>query len=349
MDSPRLIFRQLYDKTSSTYTYLLADAQTGEAVLIDTVMENVDRDLHLLSELRIKLKFVLDTHIHADHITAAGEIRRRLPGVKAGIAKTANVACTDVHLSETDILCFGDYQIRVLETPGHTDSSLTYLCEGMVFTGDALLIRGCGRTDFQGGSAAKLFESVTEKLFTLPPETRVFPGHDYKGFTSSSIAEEVDLNPRLGSGRTLPEFVKIMSDLKLSRPEMMDIVVPANQSCGQSLVEKAHIQNVTVDSLYQNRSEDVLLIDVRPEDEFNGDLGHIENVSRITLGDDLNSFLQGYERNEPILFVCRSGKRSMQASEAAIKLGFKNVSNLEGGMLDWNQKSLPVEKAGVRK
>lgn len=226
-----LIFQQLFELESSTYTYLLADANTKEAVLIDTVLEMADRDLTLLSDLGLTLKYVLDTHVHADHITAAGEIRNRTK-VEIGLAEKASLACVDLKLKEGDEVKFGEFKIRVIETPGHTDSSLSFYCEGMVFTGDALLIRGCGRTDFQGGSAEKLFHSVTEKLFKLPPETIVYPAHDYKGFTSSTIAAEIKNNPRLGGGKSKNEFVEIMAGLKLPYPKMIDIAVPANQTCG---------------------------------------------------------------------------------------------------------------------
>lgn len=227
-----LIFQQLYEAQSSTYTYLLADARTKDAVLIDTVLETVDRDLKLIEELGLKLKYVLDTHVHADHVTGAGEIRKR-KGIKVASAEKANLHCADVNLKESDEIEFGEFKIKVLETPGHTDSSLSFYCEGMIFTGDALLIRGCGRTDFQGGSAEKLFNSVTGKLFSLPPETVVYPAHDYKGFTSSTIESEKKHNPRLGGGKTKEEFVQIMANLKLPYPTMMDIAVPANQICGE--------------------------------------------------------------------------------------------------------------------
>lgn len=229
--SHKIIFQQLFDSESSTYTYLLADAETQEAVLIDAVLENVERDLKLIQELGFKLKYVLDTHVHADHITGAGVIRDRL-GIQIAVAKKANIPCGDLKLSEGDELSFGKHSIRVLETPGHTDASLTFLCDGFAFTGDALLIRGCGRTDFQSGSADVLFESVTQKLFTLPPETIVYPGHDYQGFTSSTIRAEIENNPRLGHSKTKDQFREIMANLKLDYPKQIDRALPANQSCG---------------------------------------------------------------------------------------------------------------------
>lgn len=215
-----MIFKQLFEEQSSTYTYLLADPDSKEAVLIDPVFETVDRDLNLIKELGLTLKYVLDTHIHADHVTGAGEIRKRL-GVKTMVAKKANVTCGDVNLVEGDTVEFGKYKIKVLETPGHTDASLSYICENMVFTGDALLIEGCGRTDFQGGSSDELYDSVTKKLFSLPPETIVYPAHDYKGRTSSTIQSEKKNNPRLGMGKTKLEFREIMANLKLDYPKKL--------------------------------------------------------------------------------------------------------------------------------
>lgn len=235
--SKPLIFQQLFEAKSSTFTYLLADRHTQEAILIDPVLEAVDRDLQLISELKLKLKYVVDTHIHADHVTAAGEIRKRL-GVKTAVAQTANVPCSDVYLKEGDTLTFGNFNLKVLETPGHTDASLSFYCEGMVFTGDALLIRGCGRTDFQSGSPVVLYQSVTQKLFQLPPETVVYPGHDYKGFTSSTIEAEMNNNPRLGKNKSLEEFVEMMNNLKLPYPQQMDRAVPANLNCGTPAEEQ---------------------------------------------------------------------------------------------------------------
>ncbi len=226
-----LIFQQLFEVQSSTYTYLLADAFSKEAVLIDPVIETVDRDLRLIAELGLKLIYVLDTHIHADHVTGAGEIRKRT-GVKTAVPKTASVTCADLNLSDGDELKFGQFTIQTLETPGHTDASLSFYCEQKVFTGDVLLIRGTGRTDFQSGSAEELYESVHQKLFTLPPETEVYPAHDYNGFTSSTIEMEIRYNPRVGSGKSKSQFVQIMKDLKLDLPKKIKESLPANMACG---------------------------------------------------------------------------------------------------------------------
>jgi glyoxylase-like metal-dependent hydrolase (beta-lactamase superfamily II) len=207
-----LIFQQLFDAESSTFTYLLGDRSSKEAVLIDPVLENVDRDLKLIGELGLTLIYVLDTHIHADHITGAGEIRRR-SGAKSVLPVNSNANCVDQNIQDQGTIQFGKFSIKAISTPRHTDASFSYFCEGMIFTGDALLIRGTGRTDFQGGSADHLFDSVTKRLFTLPPETKVYPAHDYKGFTSSTIEAEIRHNSRLGNGRSKEEFIEIMAAL----------------------------------------------------------------------------------------------------------------------------------------
>ncbi|MBC7742370.1 MAG: MBL fold metallo-hydrolase [Bdellovibrionaceae bacterium] len=339
------LFQQLYEDQSSTFTYLLADSNTKEAVLIDTVIETVDRDLKLIEELGLKLIYVLDTHIHADHVTGAGEIRKRL-GIKTAVPKKANVPCADLNLSEGDEIKFGEFTISTLETPGHTDASLSFYCEDMVFSGDALLIRGTGRTDFQSGSASELYDSVHKKLFTLPPSTTLYPAHDYKGFTSSSIAMEIKHNPRVGGGRTKEQFIQIMSELKLAYPKKIDQALPANFSCGtigKDLGAEIKYKNISPSEL-QNRLGASLLVDVRENDEYTGELGHIQGSHLITLGESLKPFLEGYNRTEEIVFVCRSGNRSAIASQLAVELGFEKISNLEGGMLRWNELKFPVKK-----
>lgn len=225
------IFYQLFEQESSTYTYLIADSRSREAALIDSVRETSERDLQLVKDLDLKLKYILDTHIHADHITGSGPLRDKT-GAKTGISYAAQVQCADIALIDQQELLLGDKKIKVIATPGHTDACVSYFFENMVFTGDALLIRGTGRTDFQGGSSEKLFESVTEKLFTLPDETKVFPAHDYKGQTCSTIGLEKGLNPRLGKGKTKQDFIKMMSELKLTAPAKIKEALPANRLCG---------------------------------------------------------------------------------------------------------------------
>lgn len=228
-----MLFRQLFESESSTYTYLLADEITKEAVLIDPVDLTVTRDLALVNDLGLNLVLALNTHCHADHITGTGEIKKRLgPTVKSGISKAAG-AKADLTFNPDEVITFGSHSLKVLATPGHTAGCISFYTEsngGMVFTGDALLIRGCGRTDFQGGSSETLYESVHSQLFTLPPETAVYPAHDYKGQTRSSVEEEKRLNPRLT--KTKPEFVELMANLNLPYPKKIDASLPANLLCG---------------------------------------------------------------------------------------------------------------------
>lgn len=226
-----MIFYQLIDSETSTFTYLLADEFTKEAVLIDTVLENVDRDLKLISEMGLILKYIIDTHVHADHITGSGELRKRT-GAKTAISSEALVSCADISLKEGDEINFGKYSLKALKTPGHTNSCMSFTTDGIVFTGDVLLIRGTGRTDFQEGDAQKMYDSITKKIFTLPPETKVYPAHDYKGFTYTTVELEKKFNPRIGNNRTLAEFTEIMNNLKLAPPTKIDVAVPANKLCG---------------------------------------------------------------------------------------------------------------------
>lgn len=226
-----LIFHQLFEKESSSYTYLLADPVTREAVIIDPVLETVQRDLRLIEELDLKLRYILETHIHADHITGSNEIKKRTDA-KSAVSKKAGVCCADLELTENQELKFGRYTLKVLETPGHTNESLSFYCQGMIFTGDSLMIRGTGRTDFQQGSAKDLYESIQKKIFVLPDDTRVYPAHDYKGILYSTVDLEKKFNPRVGGNRSQDEFIQIMKDLKLDDPKRIHEAVPANLTCG---------------------------------------------------------------------------------------------------------------------
>jgi sulfur dioxygenase len=226
--------RQLIDKDTSTYTYVVADPASREAAIIDPVREQGERDAQLIEELGFTLKYILETHVHADHVTGADALRRRF-GAEVVLHENSQAPCADRLVSDGDVLKLGEDSIRVLHTPGHTDADISYLINGAVFTGDALLIRGCGRTDFQAGDARTLYESVTGKLFTLPDETVVWPGHDYKGRTSSTVGEEKRFNPRLGAGKDLQAFVEIMDGLNLPNPARIAESVPGNMRCGSSL------------------------------------------------------------------------------------------------------------------
>lgn len=226
-----MIFKQLYEPLSSTYTYLLGDENLGVAILIDPVITAMERDLAEVHRLGLKLAYTVDTHIHADHITAAIEMKRAV-GSKIAAPAYDQLPCTDIGIEEGKPLRVGSVVLHPLHTPGHTDGHFAFLAGDRVFTGDALLIDGCGRTDFQNGDANALYDSVNSKLFTLPDETLVYPAHDYQERFVSSIAQEKRRNPRLGNGKTREEFASIMSRLNLPYPKFIDYAVPGNRQCG---------------------------------------------------------------------------------------------------------------------
>ncbi|MES2642324.1 MAG: MBL fold metallo-hydrolase [Myxococcota bacterium] len=227
-----MIFRQLFEPASSTYTYLLADPTSRRAVLVDPVVEEVDTYVKLLAELDLTLVYTLETHVHADHVTAGAALRERL-GSRTVVHHQGGAACADVAVKHGDHVVAGAIDLEVRETPGHTLGCVAYVAADRVFTGDALLIGGCGRTDFQSGSTSRLYDSVHAQIFTLPPDTLVYPAHDYKGRTVSTVKEEQATNARLGGGKTKAEFVDIMASLKLGYPNQIDRAVPANRQCGR--------------------------------------------------------------------------------------------------------------------
>jgi len=230
----QLIFRQLFEKESSTYTYLLADNQSREAVIIDPVDETKDRDISIIEELDLDLKYILETHIHADHITSSCPLKNRFKDAKIVLAKGNPVYCADLFLEDGEIINFGNFELKGIKTPGHTNGCMTYSIEDMLFTGDALLIRSCGRCDFQEGSSANLFESLTQ-LFSFPDATKVFPAHDYSGRTMSTILEEKKYNEMIGGNIDKKTFMDRVDNMQLSLPKKIHIAVPANQSCGVNL------------------------------------------------------------------------------------------------------------------
>jgi glyoxylase-like metal-dependent hydrolase (beta-lactamase superfamily II) len=226
-----VIFRQLFEPVSSTYTYLLGCEQTGQALLVDPVLPAWERDLAVLNALSLKLACTVETHVHADHITAALRLKRET-GSRIAYPGRSGAPCADLHVEDGRELRVGGVALMPLYTPGHTDDHFCYLAEGRVLSGDALLIDGCGRTDFQNGDAATLYRSVHERLFTLPEDTLVYPAHDYQHRRVSSIAQERSRNPRLGAGRSLDQFLVIMRELKLPYPKFIDHAVLGNRQCG---------------------------------------------------------------------------------------------------------------------
>ena len=227
-----MLFRQSFDRESCTYSYLIADLDLKAAILVDPVIEQVERDLRLLEELGLALRYCLETHVHADHITGATELQMAT-GCQTMVPAHADVSCADRHIDDGEILTLGAVFVEAIATPGHTSSHMAYLVNSRgVLTGDALFIRGCGRTDFQSGHAGTLYDSVTQRLFTLPRDTPVYPGHDYRGHTVSTIGEEVQWNPRF-AGRSRAQFINFMNNLNLPNPKKMMEAIPANEHCGR--------------------------------------------------------------------------------------------------------------------
>ncbi|TXJ06715.1 MAG: MBL fold metallo-hydrolase [Acinetobacter sp.] len=227
-----MMFKQFFEPESSTYTYLLGCEHTHEAVLIDPVASEVEHYTQALDEHGLTLVYTLDTHVHADHVTAANALRNKF-GSKSILHRNSGVDCGDIFITDRSAIRIGNFLIEARYTPGHTNACTSYVIDGMVFTGDALLIDGCGRTDFQEGNPATLYESIHQQLFSLPDDTIVYPGHDYKGRLSSTIGQEKQSNARLGHHRSKAEFIEMMNNLNLPYPKKIDIALPANKACGQ--------------------------------------------------------------------------------------------------------------------
>lgn len=226
-----MLFKQLYEPISSTYTYLLGCEETGQALLIDPVLPSWERDLQVIQALDLKLACTIETHIHADHITSANKLRE-ITGSQIAMPALDKLSCSDIGMEEGKPFTLGSITMQALHTPGHTDNHMAYIVNERVFTGDVLLIDGCGRTDFQNGDAETLYHSVHDKLFTLPEDQLVYPAHDYQQRRVSSIGQEKTRNQRLGDGKTLEQFVQIMHELKLEYPKFIDHAVPGNKACG---------------------------------------------------------------------------------------------------------------------
>ena len=226
-----MFVRQLFDRETSTYTYIIADEVSNEAAIIDPVKEQLNRDILLIEQLGFNLKYTLETHVHADHITSSGQMRDKF-GSKVVLHENSGAKCADMLIKDGDELTLGDIVIKALHTPGHTNADLSFSVEDTIFTGDALLVRDCGRTDFQAGSSSTLYNSINDKIFSLDEKTTIYPGHDYYGFTASTVKEEKLYNNRLGNGKTEDEFVEIMANLDLALPKKIKESVPGNTNCG---------------------------------------------------------------------------------------------------------------------
>jgi glyoxylase-like metal-dependent hydrolase (beta-lactamase superfamily II)/rhodanese-related sulfurtransferase len=352
-----LIFRQLFDPQSSTYSYLLADRRSKAAVLIDPVFEQARRDAALIHELDVELVATLDTHVHADHVTGAWLQKNRF-GSEIAISRASGATGADRYVAHGERIPLGQRYLEVRSTPGHTNGCVTYVLddESMAFTGDCLLIRGSGRTDFQQGDPRAMYRSVRSQILSLPPECLLYPAHDYRGLTATSVAEERRFNPRLGGEIGEADFVGYMTHLGLPHPKLIEIAVPANLRCGRPEQEMslppepawapltftfAGLFEIQPDAL-EEHAANAQIVDVRERDEFDGPLGRIHDAQWIPLG-QLAARMGELARDRPVVAVCRSGARSAQATVLLQQAGFTAVANLAGGMLRWRAEGHPVD------
>jgi glyoxylase-like metal-dependent hydrolase (beta-lactamase superfamily II)/rhodanese-related sulfurtransferase len=344
-----MIFRQLFDSVSGTYSYLLASRAGGEALILDPVLEKVDRYCQLLRELDLRLVKAVDTHLHADHVTGLGELRDRTHCVTImGEQSKANVVA--MRVTDGDNVMIEGLSLDVMYTPGHTDDSYSYLMGDRVFTGDTLLIRGTGRTDFQNGSARAQYDSIFGRLLKLPDETMVFPAHDYKGDTVSTIGEEKRYNPRL-QVRSVDEYVELMNNLNLPNPKLMDVVVPANMQVGLQQDELAR-QGLALsarDAIESLGRPDLLLVDLRENGERvrHGTLPGALHAPYPTIGENLRPGGMLREvaaaTGRRIVFFCAFGERSAMAVTTAKDAGLANTAHIAGGIDAWKKAGGPVQ------
>ncbi len=352
-----MVFRQLFDPQSSTYTYLLGDRASGEAIIIDPVFEQARRDAALVGELNLKLVATLETHVHADHVTGAWLLKERC-GSAIVVPREGGASGAGRYLADGEKVRFGTRHVEVRATPGHTHGCVTYVLddESMAFTGDALLIRGTGRTDFQQGDARALYRSVRGRIFALPPACLLYPAHDYHGLTVTSVEEERRYNPRLGADIGEGDFVGYMENLRLPHPNLIDAAVPANLRCGEPgenarppadpawaplTFTFAGLFEIQPQAL-EERAGSVQVLDVRERDEWDGAVGRIRGAKWIPLG-ELPARIGELDRGRPVVAVCRSGARSAQAVTVLSKAGFKDVANLAGGLVRWRAEGHSVE------
>ena len=352
-----LVFRQLFDPQSSTYSYLVGDGKARTAVLIDPVFEQARRDAALIAELDLKLVATLETHVHADHVTGAWLLKRQFDSAII-VSDATGAKDADRYVAHGDRVPFGSRYLEVRATPGHTHGCVTYVLddESMGFTGDCLLIRGSGRTDFQQGDARAMYRSVRSQILSLPPSCLLYPAHDYRGLTVTSVAEERRYNPRLGGEIGESDFVGYMNNLGLPHPKLIDIAVPANLRCGRPETDMtlpaeprwapltftfAGIWEIQPEAL-EEHAERIQIVDVRQPDEYHGSLGHIRGAKLIPLG-ELAGRAEELVKDRPVVAVCRSGARSAHASVLLQRAGFNDVANLAGGMLRWRAEGHPVE------
>ena len=351
-----LLFRQLFDAPTGTFTYLLADVPSGKGVLIDPVFEQHERDLSLIRELGISLVACLDTHAHADHVTGSW-LMHQATGSAIGLAAAARAENVTLPLQHGDCVAFGERHLEVRSTPGHTDGCVSYVLDdrSMAFTGDALLVRGCGRCDFQQGNAHTLWTSITEQLLTLPASCLLYPGHDYTGRTVTSVAEEKAFNARLGGAATERDFVGHMQAMKLPHPHRIAEALPGNMRSGKPRDGSAPVTwaplprsyaglpELPPDWVAEHRSE-LTILDVRSAEEFEGPDGRIAGSQWIPLP-ELEARSGEIPKDRPVVVVCHSGSRSALATQQLLKVGGDQVANLRGGLRIWGDEGYPLEGA----
>ncbi|WP_075506128.1 MBL fold metallo-hydrolase [Candidatus Pelagibacter communis] len=337
-----MIFRQIFDSVSSTYTYLIASGRGREALIIDPVLEKVDQYINLLNQLDLKLVKVIDTHIHADHISGIAELRDKTNCVTVMGNKTpADVVA--MRVSDEEIIKIDGIELQALYTPGHTSESFSFLMGDRVFTGDTLLIRGTGRTDFQNGDPKDSYNSIFNKLLKLPDQTLVYPAHDYKGEMVSTIIEERQFNPRL-QVKSVEEYVDIMNNLNLPDPKMMDVAVPSNLKLGIDLNRQKVNNGIEPEEFNKiKKEENTVLIDLREQNEIDKE-GKLDN-SYIVPFPSMHDYIEKNKdslKNKKILFYCAHGHRSTLAVQISKSYNFGNCFHLIGGLEKWKKKGLEI-------
>jgi len=355
-----LLLRQLFDADTGTFTYLLADGASGEGVLIDPVFEHHGRDLALVRELGIALVASLDTHAHADHVTGSW-LMQQATGCAIGLAAAVRAENVTRPLAHGDRIRFGSRELEVRSTPGHTDGCLSFVLDdhSAAFTGDALLVRGCGRCDFQQGDAHTLYHSITGQLLSLPDSCLLYPGHDYVGRSVSSVAEEKVFNARLGGGANERDFVIFMETMKLPHPGRLAEALPANLRSGKpregqagaaaqpswAPVQRSYagLPELRPAWVAEHRQE-LTLLDVRTAEEFDGPDGHVPGSQLIPLP-ELEARLAEIPPGRPVVLLCHSGSRSALATQQLEKAGLTQVANLHGGLRAWQAEGFPIERA----
>ena len=335
-----MIFRQLFEPISSTYTYLIASRHGGEALLIDPVFEKTERYLQLLEELDLKLVKVIDTHVHADHITAMGALRDHTNCVTV-MGEQSPVDVVSMRVTDGERVTIEGINLTALYTPGHTDDSYCFQMDDRIFTGDTLLIRGTGRTDFQNGDAGAQYDSLFGRLLKMPEQTLIYPAHDYKGDTVSTIAEEKAYNPRLQVS-SKQAYIELMNNLNLPNPKMMDVAVPENIKMGIALDQQRSVNSITASELATLSDDDYVLVDLREDSE---------RVRHGTIHNAIHAPYSQFDRqiaslsvfgNKMVIFYCAAGERSTMAVRIAAEKGLENAAHLPGGFTAWKQSGQPI-------